>query len=67
MTIWVAPPEYVIIRKLQYFKEARSTKHLRDINRMLAFSGADIDTALLTQMVEKHGLVNEWQAAKNAL
>src|SRR5262245_5939807 len=27
----VAPPEYVIVRKLEYFREGGSEKHLRDI------------------------------------
>jgi len=27
--IWVAPPEYVILRKLEYFREGKSEKHLR--------------------------------------
>ena len=30
----LAPPEYVIVRKLQYFKEGGSEKHLRDIRSM---------------------------------
>src|SRR5215469_2224717 len=35
----VAPPEYVILRKLEYFREGGSDKHLRDIRAMLAVSG----------------------------
>jgi len=31
----IAPPEYVIIRKLQFFKEGASEKHMRDIMAML--------------------------------
>lgn len=34
--IWVAPPVYVIIRKLEYYREGRSDKHLRDIRFVLA-------------------------------
>ncbi|MDJ0835305.1 MAG: hypothetical protein QNK37_02250 [Acidobacteriota bacterium] len=33
--IWVAPPEYVIIRKLEFFEEGGSEKHLRDIESIL--------------------------------
>jgi hypothetical protein len=29
--IWLAPPEYVIIGKLEFYREAGSEKHLRDI------------------------------------
>ena len=32
---WFAPPEYVILRKLEYFQEAGSEKHLNDIRAML--------------------------------
>lgn len=33
---WFAPPEYVILRKLEYYKEGQSEKHLNDIRAMLA-------------------------------
>ncbi|OGR12006.1 MAG: hypothetical protein A2341_03920 [Deltaproteobacteria bacterium RIFOXYB12_FULL_58_9] len=35
-TIWLAPPEYVILRKLQYYKEGSSPKHLTDIRGILS-------------------------------
>ncbi|TAK98920.1 MAG: hypothetical protein EPO07_11310, partial [Verrucomicrobia bacterium] len=38
----LAPPEYVIVRKLEYFREGGSEKHLRDIRSMLAISGDQI-------------------------
>ncbi len=43
MTINLAPPEYVILRELEYHREGGSAKHLRDIRAMLAVSGAQID------------------------
>ena len=36
-----APPEYVIIRKLQFYREGGSPKYLRDISRMLISLGED--------------------------
>ena len=33
---WFAPPEYVVLRKLQYYQEGQSEKHLNDIRAMLA-------------------------------
>lgn len=36
--IWVAPPEYVVLRKLQYYSESGSDRHLRDIAMMLRIS-----------------------------
>jgi hypothetical protein len=29
--IWVAPPEYVILRKPEYYREGKSDKHITDI------------------------------------
>ena len=56
-----APPEYVIIRKLQFFREGGSGKHLRDIQRMLSALGEEWDRTTLTQMVADHGLAAEWR------
>lgn len=30
-SLWIAPSEYVIVRKLEFYDEGRSEKHLRDI------------------------------------
>jgi len=59
--IWLAPPEYVIVRKLQYYQEGGSSKHLRDIKRMLEISGDIIDMSVLKGMVAKYNLSDEWQ------
>lgn len=48
-TISVAPIEYVIIRKLEYFRDSRSDRHLRDISMMLRLSGDTVDTASLRE------------------
>lgn len=58
-----APPEYVIIRKLQFFKEGGSSKHLRDINRMIASLGAEWNRGDLEAMINKYSLGNEWAMA----
>jgi hypothetical protein len=57
----VAPPEYVIIRKLEYFREGKSEKHLRDIRSMLAVSAAAIDRALLETKIAELNLEPEWR------
>src|SRR5688572_15113787 len=33
-SVRMAPPEYVIVRKLEFFREGKSEKHLRDIRLM---------------------------------
>lgn len=58
---WVAPAEYVIIRKLQYFAEGHSSKHLTDIRGMLDVSGENIDTELLLQWIDKFNLQDIWR------
>ena len=60
-TIVLAPPEYVIIRKLEYFREGGSEKHLRDIRAMLAVSSGQMDGAVLADWIQKRGLEKEWR------
>lgn len=62
----LAPPEYVILRKLQYFREGRSPKHLRDIHRMIVGLGDSWDRSGLERMVREHGLQDEWTSAQEA-
>jgi hypothetical protein len=61
--LWVAPPEYVILRKLQYYREGGSEKHLKDIAGMLALSSGQIDFQLMEKMVQRYGLEREWERA----
>jgi len=62
--VWVAPPEYVIVRKLEYFREGGSEKHLRDIAGMLELSSDQIDFKQLEEFIHRYGLESEWQEAK---
>ena len=61
----LAPVEYVIVRKLLYFREGQSQKHLDDIRKMLNVSSAEIDTDTLMRWVEECGLQTEWQDAQS--
>jgi hypothetical protein len=63
-SIWVAPPEYVILRKLEYFREGGSEKHLRDIASILTLSQNRIDFDQLHGKIEKYGLKQEWEKAQ---
>ncbi len=60
-TLVLAPPEYVIVRKLEYYREGGSEKHLRDIRSMLSVSGDELDQPALTYWVQRQGLQTEWQ------
>jgi len=58
--IRVAPVEYVIIKKLEYYKEGQSQKHLSDIKGILNQSIQDIDHALLNNFIQEYSLQKEW-------
>ncbi len=63
-TLWVAPPEYVILRKLEYFREGGSEKHLRDIRGMIDVSGDEIDETVMDGWVEHLHLEKEWNLSR---
>lgn len=59
-TLVLAPPEYVIVRKLEYYRDGGSDKHLRDIRGMLSISGELIDRAALEEWIRGRGVEAEW-------
>jgi len=59
---WIAPPEYVILRKLEFLRESGQDKHLRDIRFMLAASA--VDRAFLETEVTRLGLDVQWRACQ---
>ena len=61
--VWLAPPEYVILRKLEYYREGASEKHMRDIAGMLELCGDQIDFVLLEGKVHEMSLEQQWQEA----
>ena len=56
---WIAPPEYVILRKLEYLREGAQDKHVRDIRFMLAAS--DVDRVFVEAQVTRLGLQEQWR------
>jgi hypothetical protein len=60
-TIVLAAPEYVIVRKLEYYREGGSEKHLRDIRAMLAVSGEQLDRTALSKWIQRRGLESAWR------
>jgi hypothetical protein len=57
--MWLAPPEYVIVRKLEYYLEGRSNKHLRDVRSILA--ATEVDRAFIAAEVERRALTAAWR------
>jgi hypothetical protein len=60
-SLWVAPPEYVIVRKLEYFHEGGSQKHVTDIRAILAVSGASVDLKRVETEIVERGLGADWK------
>ena len=58
--IFVAPPEYVILRKLEFWREGGSEKHLRDVAAILA-TGMALDREMLAREVRQRGLEEAWR------
>jgi hypothetical protein len=53
----IAPPAYVIVRKLEYAAQGVADRHLRDIARMLERRLTAIDDALIAEFAEARGLL----------
>lgn len=55
--IWIAPPEYVVVKKMAYWEEGKHEKHIGDIKAMLQIQGDNISIkeiqSKLTSSVQK--------------
>ena len=65
--IWLAPPEYVILRKLEYFREGGSEKHLNDIASMIEMSSEQINFEELQNKIKENALEKEWQTVQKRI
>ncbi len=59
-----APPEYVIVRKLEYYREGGSSKHITDVEAMLRVSGTQLDRGVLDAWIERLGLTEVWRQVR---
>ncbi len=57
-----AAPEDVIIKKMEYYKEGGSEKHLRDITGILKISGDEVDRDYISEWSTRLGLTEIWSA-----
>ena len=65
-TVWLAPPEYVILQKLTYYREGHSEKHILDIRGMLDVSDDLIDDSFLQEQINALGLRDAWDEIRKA-
>jgi hypothetical protein len=62
-----ASPEDVIIKKMEYYKEGSSEKHIRDIMGMLKISGEMIDLGYISLWAKKLHLDDIWKTIQVSL
>lgn len=55
-----ASPEDVILRKMQYFKEGGSEKHLRDIAAVLKIQGERVDRKYIEEWTDRLNVTDVW-------
>lgn len=58
----VAPPEYVVLRKLEFYREGRSAKHPADIRAIRDVTG--VDERAMSPWLDRMGLAPLWQELK---
>lgn len=57
-----AAPEDVIIKKMEYYREGGSDKHLRDITGILKVRAEEVDRNYIADWAERLGLSEIWSA-----
>ncbi len=60
----VAPPEYVVVQKLEYYRAGGSEKHVRDIRAMLKIGWDNVDESILDEKIEELGLRKTWNEVR---
>jgi hypothetical protein len=59
-----ASPEDVILKKLEYYREGGSEKHVRDIAGILRISRDQIDFSYLDEWASRLGLLDVWEKVR---
>ncbi len=57
-----AAPEDVIIKKMEYYKQGGSEKHLRDITGILKISGGMLERSYIEKWARRLGVKDIWSA-----
>jgi len=59
---WFASPEDAILKKLEFYREGGSEKHLRDIPGILKTSNSQLDNGYIEHWANDLGLADIWNA-----
>jgi hypothetical protein len=62
-----ASPEDVILKKMEYFREGESEKHLRDIAGVLRVQGDHLDRAYIANWATRLDLTDVWRSVLSRL
>jgi hypothetical protein len=60
-------PEDAIIKKIEFFQEGKSEKHVRDIAGVIKVSKEQIDMSYITEWAKKLGLDATWKAIQERI
>lgn len=58
--VWFASPEDVILKKLQYYLEGRSEKHIRDIAGVIRVQGDALDRTFISEWATRMNTIDAW-------
>ncbi len=61
LTIQYSSPEDIIVSKLEFYREGRSDKHLRDIAGIIKISGEELDLGYIASVTQGKGLRDIWE------
>jgi hypothetical protein len=61
LEVFMSSPEDLILKKMEFYEEGGSDKHLRDIAGMLKISGKTIDRTYINDWADRLGLSHVWQ------
>jgi hypothetical protein len=59
--LWFVSPEVLILKKMDFYREGGSDKHLRDIASILRISEGKVDRDFIANWAAKLDLTNIWQ------
>jgi len=65
--VWFVAPEHLILKKLDFYREGGSDKHLRDVAGLLRISGDRVDVAYVEDWAARLGLLDLWHRVRDRL
>lgn len=65
LSAWLAPPEYVVLRKLAWRAEGGGERHESDIRQVLAALGDAIDREFIDREAARESLTDLWNSLRS--